>query len=148
MQGLVDEGCEAIISGFVMAAPQLLTIRMRALGATLPVVHGFWNDGSYCGPVARHVAPTVRQIIPPIRSFLGDDVRPRPFTISNWTPSGRRVSDYMYGALGGAHTGDALVTTPVRDSHHGEYRGVMRWRTRWSRTSSGTQIHDRTPSTR
>ena len=126
-QGLIDEGCEAIISGFVMAAPQLLTIRMRALGTTLPMFHGFWSDGSYCGPAARHVAPTMRQIVPPIRAYLGEDVQPRPFTISNWTPSGRRVSDYMYGALGGAHTGDALVTTPVRGSHHGEYRGVIRW---------------------
>ena len=126
-QALIDEGCEAIVSGFVMAAPQLLTIRMKALGTTVPVLHGFWNDGVYCGAVARHVAPTVRQIIPPIRAYLGEDSQARPFTISNWTPSGRRISDYMYGALGGAHTGDALVTTPVRGSHHGEYRGVIRW---------------------
>ena len=127
IQALIAEGCEAIVSGFVMAAPQLLTIRMQALGTTVPVLHGFWNDGSYCGSVARHVAPTVQQVIPPIRAYLGEDLQARPFTISNWTPSGRRVSDYMYGALGGAHTGDALVTTPVRGSHHGEYRGVMRW---------------------
>lgn len=126
-QALIDEGCEAIVSGFVMAAPQLLTIRMRTLGTTVPVLHGFWTDGSYCGAVARHVSPTVRQIIPPIRAYLDEDAQARPFTISNWTPSGRRVSDYMYGALGGAHTGDALVTTPVRGSHHGEYRGVIRW---------------------
>ena len=126
-QALIDEGCEAIVSGFVMAAPQLLTIRMTALETTVPVLHGFWNDGSYCGPVARHFAPTVRQIIPPIRAYLSEDFEARPFTISNWTPSGRRVSEYMYGALGGAHTGDALVTTPVRGSHDGEYRGVMRW---------------------
>lgn len=126
-QALLDEGCEAIVSGFVMAAPQLLTIRMKALGTTVPVLHGFWNDGSYCGAVARHIGPTVRQIIPPIRAYLGEEFEARPFTISNWTPSGRRVSGYMYGALGGAHTGDALVTTPVRGSHHGEYRGVMRW---------------------
>ena len=67
--------------------------------------------------------------VPPlVESFLRRCVsKARPFTISNWTPSGRRVSDYMYGALGGAHTGDALVTTPVRGSYHGEYRGVMRW---------------------
>ena len=127
IQALIAEGCEAIVSGFVMAAPQLLTIRMQALGTTVPVLHGFWNDGSYCGSVARHVAPTVQQVIPPIRAYLGEDFQARPFTISNWTPSGRRVSDYLYGALGGAHTGDALVTTPVRGSHHGEYRGVMRW---------------------
>ena len=126
-QALIDEGCEAIVSGFVMTAPQLLTIRMTALETTVPVLHGFWNDGSYCGPVARHFAPTVRQIIPPIRGYLSEDVQARPFTISNWTPSGRRVSAYMYAALGGAHTGDALVTTPVRGSHDGEYRGVMRW---------------------
>ena len=127
-RGLIsDEGCEAIVSGFVMAAPQLLTIRMRALGTTVPVLHGFWTDGSYCGPDAKHFAPTMRQIIPSVRAYLGDEFHARPFTISNWTPSGRRVSEYMYGALGGAHTGDALVTTPVRGSHHGEYRGVMRW---------------------
>ena len=126
-QALIDEGCEAIVSGFVMAAPQLLTVRMRALGTTVPVLHGFWTDGSYCGPIARHFAPTVSQIVPSIRASLGEEFRARPFTVSNWTPSGRRVSDYMYGALGGAHTGDALVTTPVRGSHHGEYQGVMRW---------------------
>ena len=127
-RGLIgDEGCEAIVSGFVMAAPQLLTIRMRALGTTVPVLHGFWTDGSYCGSDAKHFAPTMRQIVPSIRAYLGDEFQARPFTISNWTPSGRRVSEYMYGALGSAHTGDALVTTPVRGSHHGEYRGVMRW---------------------
>ena len=124
---IVDEGCEAIVSGFVMVSPQLLTVHMNALGSHVPVVHGFWTVGSYCGPSAAHVAPTVRQIIPPIRAHLGEDVLSRPFSISNWTPSGRRVSEYMYGALGGAHTGDALVTTPVSESHPGEYRGVMRW---------------------
>ena len=62
-----------------------------------------------------------------IRAYLGEDFQARPFTIANWTSSGRRVSEYMYRALGGSHTGDALVTTPVLGSHHGEYRGVMRW---------------------
>ena len=124
---IIDEGCEAIVSGFVMVSPQLLTVHMNALGSHVPVVHGFWTDGSYCGPSAAHVAPTVRQIIPPIRAYLGEDFQARPFSISNWTPSGRRVSEYMYGALGGAHTGDALVTTPVSESHPGEYGGVMQW---------------------
>ncbi len=122
-----DEGCEAIVSGFVMASPQLITLRMKALEAPVPVVHGFWTDGSYCGPIAKHFAPTARQIVPSIRAYLGDGFRARPFSISNWTPSGRRVSEYLYGALGGAHTGDALVTTPVLGNHPGEYRGVMRW---------------------
>ena len=124
---VIDEGCEAIVSGFVMVSPRLLTVHMNALGSHVPVVHGFWTDGSYCGPSAAHLAPTVRQIIPPIRAHLGEDFQARPFSISNWTPSGRRVSEYMYGALGGAHTGDALVTTPVTGSHPGEYSGVMRW---------------------
>ena len=124
---IIDEGCEAIVSGFVMVSPQLLTVHMNALGLHVPVVHGFWTDGSYCGPSAAHVAPTVRQVIPPIRAYLGEDFQARPFSISNWTPSGRRVSEYMYGALGGAHTGDALVTTPVSESHPGEYGGVMQW---------------------
>ena len=126
-QSLIDQGCEAIVSGFVMASPQVLTIRMRALGTTVPVLHGFWTDGSYCGPTTGHFAPTVSQIVPPIRASLGKEFRARPFTISNWTPSGRRVSEYLYGALGAAHTGDALVTTPVLGSHHGEYQGVIRW---------------------
>ena len=124
---IIDEGCEAIVSGFVMVSPQLLTVHMNALGSHVPVIHGFWTVGSYCGPSAAHVAPTVRQIIPPIRAHLGDDFQARPFSISNWTPSGRRVSEYMYGALGGAHTGDALVTTPVSGSHPGKYSGVMQW---------------------
>ena len=124
---IVEEGCEAIVSGFLMASPRLITIRMDALDAPVPTVHGLWTDGSYCGPIAKHFAPTARQIVPPIRAYLGDAFQARPFSISNWTPSGRRVSDYLYGALGGAHTGDALVTTPVLGNHPGEYRGVMRW---------------------
>ena len=124
---IVEEGCEAIVSGFLMASPRLITIRMDALDAPVPTVHGLWTDGSYCGPVVKHFAPTVRQIVPPIRAYLGDAFQARPFSISNWTPSGRRVSEYLYGALGGAHTGDALVTTPVLGNHPGEYRGVMRW---------------------
>ncbi len=124
---IAEAGCEAVVSGFVMASRRLITIRMRSLEAPVPLVHGFWTDGSYCGPVANHVGPTVRQIVPPIRAYLGDDFEARPFTISNWTPSGRTVSQYLYGALGGAHTGDALVTTPVLNNHPGEYRAVMRW---------------------
>ena len=124
---IVEEGCEAIVSGFLMASPRLITIRMDALDAPVPTVHGLWTDGSYCGPIAKHFAPTARQIVPPIRAYLGDAFQARPFSISNWTPSGRRVSEYLYGALGGAHTGDALVTTPVLGNHPGEYRGVMRW---------------------
>ena len=124
---IVGEGCEAIVSGFLMASPRLITTRMNALRAPVPTVHGVWTDGSYCGPIVKHIAPTARQIVPSIRAYLGDDLQARPFSISNWTPSGRRVSEYLYGALGGAHTGDALVTTPVSGSHHGEYRGVMRW---------------------
>ena len=124
---IAEEGCEAIVSGFLMASPRLITIRMDALDAPVPTVHGLWTDGSYCGPVVKHFAPTAKQIVPPIRAYLGDAFQARPFSISNWTPSGRRVSDYLYGALGGAHTGDALVTTPVLGNHPGEYRGVMRW---------------------
>ncbi|MDP6579656.1 MAG: ABC transporter substrate-binding protein [Vicinamibacterales bacterium] len=126
---VADEGCEAIVSGFVMVAPQLIARHINAVDADapVPIVHGFWTDGSGCNPVAKHCAPTVRQIVPPIRAFIGDAIRARPFSISNWTPSGRRVSEYMYGALGGAHTGDALVTTPVLGNHPGDYRGVMRW---------------------
>jgi ABC-type branched-subunit amino acid transport system substrate-binding protein len=95
------------------------------------VLHGLWTSGSFCGPITKHFAPTARQIVPSIRAYLGeslgDGFRARPFSISNWTPSGRRVSEYLYGALGGAHTGDALVTTPVLGNHPGEYRAVMQW---------------------
>ena len=124
---VAEERCEAIVSGFLMASPRVITNRMNALDAPVPVVHGLWTDGSFCGPITRHFAPTARQIVPSIRAYLGDGFRARPFSISNWTPSGRRVSEYLYGALGGAHTGDALVTTPVLGNHPGEYRGVMRW---------------------
>ena len=124
---VAEEGCEAIVSGFLMASPRVITTRMNALDAPVPVLHGLWTDGSYCGPITKHFAPTARQIVPSIRAYLGDGFRARPFSISNWTPSGRRVSEYLYGALGGAHTGDALVTTPVLGNHPGEYRGVMRW---------------------
>ncbi|HCR00437.1 MAG TPA: hypothetical protein DIU48_13520 [Acidobacteria bacterium] len=124
---LDNEGCEAIVSGFPMASPRVLTARMNASTASVPLVHGFWTDGSYCSPVVKNFGPTARQIVPSIRAYLSDDVQSRPFSISNWTPSGRRVSEYLYGALGGAHTGDALVTTPVLGNHPGEYHGVMRW---------------------
>ena len=124
---IAEEGCEAIVGGFVMATPRLITVRLNALNTQVPVVHGFWTAGSYCGPITKHFAPTARQIVPSIRAYLGDDFRARPFSISNWTPGGRRVSEYLYGAVGGAHTGDALVTTPVLGNHPGEYRGVMRW---------------------
>ena len=124
---IAEEGCEAIVSGFLMASPRVITLRVNALDAPVPVLHGLWTYGSYCGPITKHFAPTARQIVPSIRAYLGDGFRARPFTISNWTPSGRRVSEYLYGALGGDHTGDALVTTPVLGNHPGEYRGVMRW---------------------
>ena len=127
---VTEEGCEAIVSGFLMASPRVITLRINALDAPVPVLHGLWTDGSYCGPITKHFGPTARQIVPAIRAYLGDldgGFRARPFSISNWTPSGRRVSEYLYGALGGAHTGDALVTTPVLGNHPGEYRAVMRW---------------------
>ena len=127
---VAEEGCEAIVGGFLMASPRLITVRLNALDASVPVLHGLWTDGSYCGPFAKHLGPTARQIVPSIRAYLGDlddGFRARPFSISNWTPSGRTVSEYLYGALGGAHTGDALVTTPVLGNHPGEYRAVMRW---------------------
>jgi len=124
---VAEEGCEAIVSGFLMASPRVISSHLNTLDMPVPVLHGLWTDGSHCGPVANRFAPTARQVVPSIRAYLGDDFRARPFSISNWTPSGRRVSEYLYGALGGAHTGDALVTTPVLGNHPGEYRGVMRW---------------------
>lgn len=122
-----DDGCEAIVSGFVQASPRLVTIRLNRLPAPVPIVHGFWTEGSYCGPVAKYFGPTPKQIVPAIGAHLGMDFEPRPFSISNWTPSGRSVSQYMYGALGGAHVGDALVTTPVLGNSPGEFRGVVQW---------------------
>lgn len=118
------EGCEAIVAGFVQASARLITIRSPS---PVPTLSGFWVDGSYCGPTAKHFGPTARQVVPAIRAALDPDVDTRPFSISNWTPSGRTVSSYLYGALGGAHVGDALVTTPVQDAFAGEFRGVMRW---------------------
>ena len=88
---IAEEDCEAIVSGFLMASPRLITIRLNALGAPVPTVHGMWTDGSFCGPIAKHFALTARQIVPSIRAYLGDDFHARPFSISNWTQSGRRV---------------------------------------------------------
>lgn len=121
---VTQEGCEAIVAGFVQASPRLISMRSPS---PVPVLAGFWTDGTYCGPVAKHFAPTVRQIVPAIRASIEPALDVRPFTITNWTPSGRTVSEYLYGALGGAHVGDALVTTPVQGAHAGEFRGVMRW---------------------
>lgn len=123
-----DAGVEAIVSGFVQASPRLITIRMGQ-ARRVPVLHGFWVDGSYCGPLAKHFGPTIRQIVPSVRPHIDDAAEERPFTISNWTPSGRTVSEYLYGALGAAHTGDALVTTPVLGAHAGEFQGIIRWAT-------------------
>jgi ABC-type branched-subunit amino acid transport system substrate-binding protein len=119
-----DDGAEVIVSGFVQASPRLITVRSPS---PVPILAGFWTDGSYCGPVAKQVAPTVRQIVPPIRDYLPEDVLGRPFSVTNWTPSGRNVSLYLYGNVGAAHVGDALVTTPIAGAHAGEFQGVMRW---------------------
>lgn len=118
------EGCETIVAGFVQASPRLITLRSPS---PVPVLMGFWTDGSYCGPTAKQTGPTIRQVIPLIRQNVDPDSEARPFSISNWTPSGRSVSEYLYGALAGAHVGDALVTTPVEGSHAGEFQGVLRW---------------------
>src|SRR5690606_30029753 len=115
----VDAGVEAIVSGFVQASPRLITVRMGSENR-VPVLHGFWADGSYCGPVAMHFGPTIRQIVPSIRQNIDVAALERPFTISNWTPSGRAVSDYLYSNAGGVHVGDALVTTPYPGNHPGE----------------------------
>ena len=121
---VTNEGCEAIVSGFVQASPRLISVRSPS---PVPVLAGFWTEGTYCGPVAKFFAPTPMQIVPSIRAWLPDEFEARPFTITNWTPSGRAVSMYLYGAAGGAHTGDALVTTPVQGAHAGDFRGVIRW---------------------
>ena len=121
---VTNEGCEAIVSGFVQASPRLISVRSPS---PVPVLAGFWTEGTYCGPVAKFFAPTPMQIVPSIRAWLSDEFEARPFTITNWTASGRAVSMYLYGAAGGAHTGDALVTTPVQGAHAGDFRGVIRW---------------------
>lgn len=121
---VTGEGVEAIIAGFVQASPRLISTRSPS---PVPVLSGFWSEGTYCGPVAKFAAPTAMQIVPSIRASIPDDLESRPFTITNWTPSGRNVSSYLYGALGAAHTGDALVTTPVLGAHAGDFRGVLRW---------------------
>lgn len=121
---ITGEGCEAVVSGFVQASPRLITLRSPS---PVPVLSGFWNEGTYCGPVAKHFGPTPIQIVPSVRAQLAAEIQNRPFTVTNWTPSGRNVSSYLYGALGAAHTGDALVTTPVQGAHAGDFRAVMRW---------------------
>jgi branched-chain amino acid transport system substrate-binding protein/urea transport system substrate-binding protein len=127
--GLIDHaGVEAIVIGFVQAAPRLITTHIGPENP-VPVLHGFWVDGSYCGPLAKHFGPTIRQVVPSIRPDIDGVAAERPFTISTWTPSGRAVSEYLYQALGHPHTGDALVTTPYPGNHPGEYRGVIRWAT-------------------
>lgn len=121
---IVGEGVEAIVAGFVQASPRLISIRSAS---PVPVLSGFWSEGTYCGAVSKFSAPTAMQIVPAIRAEIPDEAEDRPFTITNWTPSGRNVSSYLYGALGAAHTGDALVTTPVLGAHAGDFRGVLRW---------------------
>ena len=62
--GLINQnGVEAIVSGFVQAAPRLVTTHMGA-DNHVPVLHGFWVDGSYCGPLAKHFGPTIGQVVP------------------------------------------------------------------------------------
>ncbi|MCW5695589.1 MAG: ABC transporter substrate-binding protein [Bauldia sp.] len=121
----IDElGAEAFVSGFVQASPRLVALRSDN---RIPVLHASWVDASYCGPVAKHFGPTLQQVVPAIHAHVPDAAREHPFSISTWTPSGRAISQYLSGALGATHTGDALVTTPYPGNFPGEYRGVMGW---------------------
>jgi len=123
-----DDGCEALVSGFIIAIRSFLT---RSLGAdptlAVPVLHGFGTEGSFCGPLVSHFGPTTAQSLGPMVKHLGEAAGDRPFTISDWTPSQRTTSLYLYNNIGGVLTGAALVTTPVEGNSPGEFRGVIRW---------------------
>ena len=125
--GLIrDEGVEAVVGGFVMAMPPYLDRALEREGLNVPLVHAVQTPGTYCGRVA-HFGSTTLQAIDTLLEHRGPEARRRTFQVSDWSPSQRTVSNQFYRRVQGGATGAALVTTPLRGNHAGEYTSLVRW---------------------
>ncbi|MFA5581869.1 MAG: ABC transporter substrate-binding protein [Paracoccaceae bacterium] len=124
---VIEGGCEVLISGFITAIRSFLARQFADHdGPAVPVFHAFGTEGNFCNANITHTGPTSAQSLRPMTEWLGDRTSARPFTISDWSPSQRAVSAYLYGNTG-ILTGAALVTTPVQGNYPGQFRGVMQW---------------------
>ena len=121
-----SEGVEALVGGFVMAMPPYLDRALEREGLDVPVVHAVQTPGTYCGRVA-HFGSTTLQAIAALVEHRGPESRRRTFQVSDWSPSQRTVSNQFYRRVQGGATGAALVTTPIRGNHPGEYAGLVQW---------------------
>lgn len=121
-----NEGVEAVVGGFVMAMPPYLDRALEREGLDVPVVHAVQTPGTYCGRVA-HFGSTTLQAIATLVEHRGPESRRRTFQVSDWSPSQRTVSSQFYRRVQGGATGAALVTTPIRGNHPGEYTSLVRW---------------------
>ena len=121
-----NEGVEALVGGFVMAMPPYLDRALEREGLDVPVVHAVQTPGTYCGRVA-HFGSTTLQAIATLVEHRGPESRRRTFQVSDWSPSQRTVSNQFYRRVQGGATGAALVTTPIRGNHPGEYTSLVRW---------------------
>ena len=121
-----DEGVEAVVGGVVMAMPPYLDRALEREGLEVPVVHAAQTPGTYCGRVA-HFGSTTLQAISTLVEHRGPGARRRTFQVSDWSPSQRTVSNQFYRRVQGGATGAALVTTPIRGNHPGEYTSLVRW---------------------
>ena len=126
MELVRNEGVEALVGGFVMAMPPYLDRALEREGLDVPVVHAVQTPGTYCGRVA-HFGSTTLQAIATLIENRGPESRRRTFQVSDWSPSQRTVSGQFYRRVQGGATGAALVTTPIRGNHPGEYASLVRW---------------------
>jgi branched-chain amino acid transport system substrate-binding protein/urea transport system substrate-binding protein len=129
--GLIQEdGCEALVSGFIIAIRSFLTRSLAQAGVQVPVFHAFGTEGTFCGPAIDHLGPTTAQSLQPLVKVLGDKAADKVFTVSDWTPSQRIVSSQLQSTIKPpliALTGAGLVTTPVEGYMPGEYHDLVRW---------------------
>ena len=124
------DGCEAIISGFVLATRGFLNRTLKDRPTTVPVIHGFGTEGTLCSDFIFHTGPTSAQSLQPMVQHLGEAACDMAFTVSEWTPSQRVISNQLQTTI---HppliglAGAALVTTPIKGYKPGEYHNLARW---------------------
>lgn len=126
MKLIREDGCEALVTGFIIAIRAYLERTLKAANLNIPVIHACQTEGTYCGQVA-HIGSTTAQTINALLQHAGEPARQRTFQMSDWTPSQRTVSRQFYDMVQAGATGAVLVTTPITGNSPGEYRGALRW---------------------
>jgi len=121
-----NDGCEALVSGFIIAIRAYLDRTLQQANLNVPVIHACQTEGTYCGRVV-HVGATSVQAINALLQYAGNDAKQRTFQMSDWTPSQRTVSRQFYDMVQGGAVGATLSTTPVAGNSPGEFRGAIRW---------------------